>query len=153
MPYGRWIICAPKPPGANLGCNANEGCDRGTQYGILYHSDRSGPVPCLVCGKTSPQPFMTAPSLRTSCCIVGGGPAGMMLGIAAGPGRSCGDGAGKAPTSCVISAAIRCILHWKSFMSELGLLNDFLLRPHQKVSHPGSGRRGHTVTVAEFEGG
>ena len=24
---------------------------------------------------------MTAPSLRTTCCIVGGGPAGMMLGL------------------------------------------------------------------------
>jgi 2-polyprenyl-6-methoxyphenol hydroxylase-like FAD-dependent oxidoreductase len=74
------------------------------------------------------------PSLRTTCCIVGGGPAGIMLGLLLA----------RAGVEVVVLEKHADFLRdfrgdtvhpsTLEIIHELGLLNDFLSRPHQKVS-------------------
>ena len=91
---------------------------------------------------------MTA--LATQCCIVGGGPAGMMLGF------------------LLARAGVRSIVLEKhgdflrdfrgdtvhpstlNVMDELGLLDEFLKLPHQEVSRFGGQFGEERVQIADF---
>jgi 2-polyprenyl-6-methoxyphenol hydroxylase-like FAD-dependent oxidoreductase len=74
-------------------------------------------------------------NVTTRCCIVGGGPAGMMLGYLMG----------RAGVETVVLEKHADFLRdfrgdtvhpsTMQVMSELGLLDDFLKRPHQKIDH------------------
>ncbi len=93
---------------------------------------------------------MTEPSLTTRCCIAGGGPAGMMLGF------------------LLARAGVDVIVLEKhedffrdfrgdtihpstlEIMYELGLLDDFLKRPHQELSVIGGKIGDDDVTLADF---
>ena len=79
---------------------------------------------------------MTA--LATQCCIVGGGPAGMMLGFLL---------ARTGVRSIVLEKHGDFLRYFRgdtvhpstlTVMDELGLLDDFLKLPHQKVSRFGA---------------
>ena len=89
-------------------------------------------------------------SINTQCCIVGGGPAGMMLGF------------------LLARAGVKAVVLEKhgdflrdfrgdtvhpstlNVMDELGLLDDFLKLPHQKVSRFGAQFGEERVQVADF---
>src|SRR6202790_3774088 len=89
-------------------------------------------------------------SIQTACCIVGGGPAGMVLGF------------------LLARAGIEVLIlekhadffrdfrgdtiHPSTFelMYELGLLDDFLRVPHQKLLQIGAAVDDFTVTVGDF---
>src|SRR5580704_17823358 len=89
-------------------------------------------------------------SIQTACCIVGGGPAGMVLGF------------------LLARAGIEVLvlekhadffrdfrgdtIHPSTFelMHELGILDDFLKRPHQELTEIGAQIEDFTVTVADF---
>jgi 2-polyprenyl-6-methoxyphenol hydroxylase-like FAD-dependent oxidoreductase len=89
-------------------------------------------------------------TLNTSCCIAGGGPAGMMLGF------------------LLARMGVRVIVLEKhadflrdfrgdtihpstlELMYELGLLEEFLKRPHQKVTELSAVIGGETVKLADF---
>ncbi len=91
---------------------------------------------------------MTA--IATQCCIVGGGPAGMMMGF------------------LLARAGVRCVVLEKhgdflrdfrgdtvhpstlNVMDELGLLDEFLKLPHQEVSRFGAQFGEERVQVADF---
>ena len=76
----------------------------------------------------------TRQTLSCRCCIAGGGPAGMMLGFLLARAGVDVDRPGKARTTfCAIFAATRFIRRRLNPMYELGLLDDFLKRPHQEV--------------------
>jgi 2-polyprenyl-6-methoxyphenol hydroxylase-like FAD-dependent oxidoreductase len=88
--------------------------------------------------------------LETQCCIVGGGPAGMMLGLLLA----------RAGVEVVVLEKHADFLRdfrgdtihpsTLDVMSELGVLEEFLQRPHQRAERL-SGRLGDTVvTVADF---
>jgi 2-polyprenyl-6-methoxyphenol hydroxylase-like FAD-dependent oxidoreductase len=88
--------------------------------------------------------------LNTSCCIVGGGPAGMMLGL------------------LLARAGVKVVVLEKhadflrdfrgdtihpstlELMSELGLLDEFLKRPHQEAAEIGVHIGDRKLTVADF---
>ncbi|CAJ0996794.1 hypothetical protein SODG_002560 [Sodalis praecaptivus] len=89
-------------------------------------------------------------SLNTPCCIVGGGPAGLMLGYLLAR-------AGVAVTVLekhhdflrdfrgdTIHSSTLAILH------QLGLLEGLLALPHQKVTTLRGELHGKTVTMADF---
>lgn len=91
-------------------------------------------------------------TLRARCCIVGGGPAGMMLGLLLA----------RSGVHTVVIEKHRDFLRdfrgdtvhpsTLAIMAELGILERFLARPHQKVSKL-TGRFGDQVyTVADFSG-
>lgn len=93
---------------------------------------------------------MTAPSLRTTCCIVGGGPAGMMLGLLL---------ARAGVEVLVLEKHADFLRDFRGdtvhpstleVIHELGLLDDFLSRPHQKVSRLLGQVGGQAIVVAEF---
>lgn len=93
---------------------------------------------------------MTAPSLRTACCIVGGGPAGMMLGLLL---------ARAGVEVLVLEKHADFLRDFRGdtvhpstleVIHELGLLDDFLSRPHQKVSRILGQVGGQAIVVAEF---
>jgi 2-polyprenyl-6-methoxyphenol hydroxylase-like FAD-dependent oxidoreductase len=93
---------------------------------------------------------MTTKSISTTCCIVGGGPAGMMLGF------------------LLARAGVRVALLEKhadflrdfrgdtihpstlELMHELGLLDDFLKLPHSQVKRLSGQVGAETVTLADF---
>ncbi len=89
---------------------------------------------------------------RVQCCVVGGGPAGMMLGLLlarAGVRTAVlekhGDFLRDFRGDTVHPSTLR-------IMDELGLLDDFLARPHQKL-HAISGWFGdHEVRLGDFSG-
>jgi 2-polyprenyl-6-methoxyphenol hydroxylase-like FAD-dependent oxidoreductase len=88
--------------------------------------------------------------IQTRCCIVGGGPAGMMLGL------------------LLARAGVKVVVLEKhadflrdfrgdtvhpstlELLHELGLLDDFLRRPHQKLSAIGGQLFGERLQLADF---
>ncbi len=95
---------------------------------------------------------MATKTLSTRCCIVGGGPAGMMLGFLLA----------RAGVDVVILEKHKDFLRdfrgdtihpsTLQLMHELGLLDEFLAQPHHKVRQL-SGQIGDTsVTLADFSG-
>lgn len=77
-------------------------------------------------------------SLRTTCCIVGGGPAGMMLGFLL---------ARKGVEVTVLEKHKDFFRDFRGdtvhpstleVLHELGILNEFLAMPHQELRHIGA---------------
>ncbi len=90
--------------------------------------------------------------IDTTCCIVGGGPAGMMLGfLLARAGvdvevlEKHGDFLRDFRGDTVHPSTLE-------LMHELGVLSQFLERPHQKVSELGAQFGGEFMKVASFSG-
>src|SRR5690349_16690318 len=89
-------------------------------------------------------------TLRTTCCIAGGGPAGMVLGyLLARAGvdvvvlEKHGDFLRDFRGDTIHPSTLE-VLH------ELGLLDEFLLRPHDEAKEIGGVVGGVEVTVADF---
>ena len=98
-----------------------------------------------------PQQTLTPPqSLETRCCVVGGGPAGMMLGfLLARAGvdvvvlEKHGDFLRDFRGDTVHPSTLE-------LMYELGFIDDFLRRPHQELPQIGAVIDEFSVTVADF---
>jgi 2-polyprenyl-6-methoxyphenol hydroxylase-like FAD-dependent oxidoreductase len=92
----------------------------------------------------------TSETITTRCCIVGGGPAGMM----------CGFLLARAGIDVVVLEKHADFLRdfrgdtvhpsTLELMYELGVLEDFLRRPHQELSQIGAQIDDFTVTVGDF---
>jgi 2-polyprenyl-6-methoxyphenol hydroxylase-like FAD-dependent oxidoreductase len=98
----------------------------------------------------SREPFVPDTTLETTCCIVGGGPAGMMLGFLLA----------RAGVPVVVLEKHKDFLRdfrgdtvhpsTLELMVELGLIDDFLNLPHEKVDHL-TGQIGDvSVAIADF---
>jgi 2-polyprenyl-6-methoxyphenol hydroxylase-like FAD-dependent oxidoreductase len=92
----------------------------------------------------------SAASIKTTCCIAGGGPAGMMLGFLLAR-------AGLAVT--VLEKHADFLLDFRGdtvhpstleLMYELGLLDEFLKMPHEKVDHLSGQIGAERITIADF---
>jgi 2-polyprenyl-6-methoxyphenol hydroxylase-like FAD-dependent oxidoreductase len=88
--------------------------------------------------------------IETACCIVGGGPAGMMLGFLL---------ARMGVEVCVLEKHADFLRDFRGdtihpstleVMYELGLLEEFLKRPHQEVRQIEAQVGGETVTIGDF---
>ncbi|MGB8520440.1 MAG: FAD-dependent monooxygenase, partial [Candidatus Tumulicola sp.] len=89
-------------------------------------------------------------AIRTQCCVVGGGPAGMMLGLLLA--RAGVNVAVLEKHADFLRDFRGDTIHPSTLdvMSELGVLEEFLQRPHQRAERL-SGRVGDAVvTVADF---
>ena len=94
----------------------------------------------------------TPPAIQTECCIAGGGPAGMMLGYLLA----------RAGIAVVVLEKHRDFLrdfrgdtvHPSTLrtMQELGLLQDFLKLPHQRLAHLDGVFGSERVRIAELTG-
>src|SRR3982750_1633831 len=93
---------------------------------------------------------MPGASLRTTCCIVGGGPAGIMLGFLL---------ARNGVTVTVLEKHKDFLRDFRGdtihpstleIMSELGLLDEFLKLPHTKARTLGGDFGGMRFTFADF---
>src|ERR1700733_8429298 len=91
-----------------------------------------------------------ADPLRVQCCIAGGGPAGMMLGFLL---------ARAGVETVVLEKHADFLRDFRGdtihsstleIMYELGLLEEFLNRPHQEVHQLGVAIGGEGLTVADF---
>src|SRR6202041_1117257 len=97
-----------------------------------------------------PQDNPISETITTRCCIVGGGPAGMM----------CGFLLARAGIDVVVLEKHADFLRdfrgdtvhpsTLELMYELGVLEDFLRRPHQELSRIGAQVDDFVVTVADF---
>ena len=89
-------------------------------------------------------------TMETRCCIAGGGPAGMVLGFLLA----------RAGVDVVVLEKHKNFLRdfrgdtihpsTLEIMFELGILDEFLKRPHQKVTELGGKVGSETVTIADF---
>jgi 2-polyprenyl-6-methoxyphenol hydroxylase-like FAD-dependent oxidoreductase len=88
--------------------------------------------------------------LETTCCVVGGGPAGMMLGFLLA--RAGVDVVVLEKHADFLRDFRGDTIHPSTLelMYELGLLEEFLRRPHQQLSEVGAEVEGFSVTVADF---
>src|ERR1051326_4197783 len=88
--------------------------------------------------------------LTTSCCIVGGGPAGMMLGFLLA--RAGVDVVVLEKHADFLRDFRGDTIHPSTLelMYELGLLEDFLRQPHQEVRQIQANFFDRTVTLADF---
>jgi 2-polyprenyl-6-methoxyphenol hydroxylase-like FAD-dependent oxidoreductase len=89
-------------------------------------------------------------SIKTTCCVVGGGPAGMMLGFLLARARV---------KVAVLEKHADFLRDFRGdtihpstmeLMYELGLLDDFLKLPHARVDHLSGQVGDSTITVADF---
>ncbi len=89
-------------------------------------------------------------SIKTTCCVVGGGPAGMMLGFLL---------ARAGVKVAVLEKHADFLRDFRGdtihpstlqLMHELGLLDDFLKLPHSRVDHLGGQIGATRITVADF---
>jgi 2-polyprenyl-6-methoxyphenol hydroxylase-like FAD-dependent oxidoreductase len=89
-------------------------------------------------------------NLQTSCCIAGGGPAGMMLGFLLA--RAGVDVIVLEKHADFLRDFRGDTIHPSTLelMYELGLLEEFLKRPHQQVTEMGAQIGGQAVKVADF---
>jgi 2-polyprenyl-6-methoxyphenol hydroxylase-like FAD-dependent oxidoreductase len=93
---------------------------------------------------------LLADVIQTRCCIAGGGPAGMMLGFLL---------ARAGVDVCVLEKHADFLRDFRGdtihpstleLMHELGLLNEFLKRPHQEVRELSAHVGGEQVPIADF---
>ena len=91
-----------------------------------------------------------ANNLQTSCCIAGGGPAGMMLGFLLA--RSGVDVIVIEKHTDFLRDFRGDTIHPSTLelMYELGLLDEFLKRPHQQVTELGGQISGQAMKLADF---
>src|ERR1700691_1286447 len=91
-----------------------------------------------------------ANKMRTRCCIAGGGPAGMMLGLLL---------ARAGIETVVLEKHADFLRDFRGdtvhpstleVLYELGMRGDFLARPHQEQKEISAEIEGQTVTVADF---
>ncbi len=96
----------------------------------------------------SDTPVLT--ELKTSCCVVGGGPAGMMLGFLLA--RAGVDVIVLEKHADFLRDFRGDTIHPSTLelMYELGLLEEFLRRPHQQLSQVSAEIEGVSITVADF---
>ncbi len=89
-------------------------------------------------------------TLRTRCCIAGGGPAGMMLGFLLA--RMDVDVMVLEKHADFLRDFRGDTIHPSTLevMYELGILNEFLKRPHQEVRQLAGQIGSETVTIADF---
>ena len=89
-------------------------------------------------------------AVQTTCCIAGGGPAGMMLGFLLA--RAGVDVQVLEKHADFLRDFRGDTIHPSTFelMYELGILDDFLRRPHQKLTEIGAVVENTTVIVADF---
>ena len=89
-------------------------------------------------------------TLETRCCIAGGGPAGMMLGFLLA--RAGVDVVVLEKHADFLRDFRGDTIHPSTLelMYELGLLEEFLQRPHQQVSQIGAEIEGFAVTIGDF---
>ena len=89
-------------------------------------------------------------ALRTQCCIAGGGPAGMMLGFLLA--RMGVDVVVLEKHADFLRDFRGDTIHPSTLeiMYELGILNDFLKRPHQEARHLAGQIGNDTVRLADF---
>ena len=88
--------------------------------------------------------------LRTRCCIAGGGPAGIMLGFLLA--RAGVDVVVLEKHADFLRDFRGDTIHPSTLdvMHELGLLDEFLKRPHQELDHLGGQVGDTTLTVGDF---
>ncbi len=93
---------------------------------------------------------LTATTLSTTCCIAGGGPAGMMLGYLLA--RAGVDVVVLEKHADFFRDFRGDTIHPSTLevMHELGLLRAFLALPHQEVTHMRGQVYGHPVMLADF---
>ena len=89
-------------------------------------------------------------TLRTRCCIAGGGPAGMMLGFLLA--RMGVDVVVLEKHADFLRDFRGDTIHPSTLeiMYELGILDEFLKRPHQEVRHLAGQIGNETVAIADF---
>jgi 2-polyprenyl-6-methoxyphenol hydroxylase-like FAD-dependent oxidoreductase len=89
-------------------------------------------------------------ALQTTCCIVGGGPAGMVLGFLLA--RSGVDVQVLEKHADFLRDFRGDTIHPSTFelIYELGILEDFLRRPHQELTSIAGVIDDTTVTIADF---
>ena len=97
-----------------------------------------------------PQEIQPPRTITTRCCIVGGGPAGMMCGFLLA--RAGIDVVVLEKHSDFLRDFRGDTVHPSTLelMYELGVLEDFLRRPHQELSQIGAQVDDFVVTVADF---
>src|SRR5881397_3191481 len=93
---------------------------------------------------------MTGDTISVRCCVAGGGPAGMMLGFLLA--RAGVDVLVLEKHADFLRDFRGDTVHPSTLqvMHELGLLDDFLKRPHQELRRLGGRFGAENVTIADF---